>query len=329
MDEHDRRAAGDRRDGADRLRVATWNLYLGADLSMVFGDGRSGDLDTDLGEVVRQLTATSFDHRAPLVAQTLVAQQVDVVGLQEVCTWTYDGVVTADFEALLLAELAALGEAYDVVVRQATFRGAADLPDALGAGRVALTGHDVLMVRRVGPVRVESTHRGTFSRSLHLEVLGGHHQTVTRGWCAAGCRLGEDGPGFTVVTTHTEAHGAQERDRQRDELLAAVDSLTREGTPTVLVGDFNAPPEDIGMPSAWQDAWTAAGHASDDVAGHTSGQAPDLGNTDSLLRQRIDYVFVRGAAVTGCTRVGGDPEDRVGGRWPSDHAGVLAEVRLP
>lgn len=329
MGEHDRRAAADRRGGNARVTVATWNLYLGADLSTVFGNGRTGDLDTDLGEVVRQLTATSFDHRAPLVAQTLVARQVDVVGLQEVCTWTYDGVVTADFEALLVAELAALGEEYDVVVRQATFRGAADLPDALGAGRVALTGHDVLMVRRGGPVRVESSHHGTFSQRLHLEVLGGHHQTVTRGWCAARCRLGEDGPGLTVVTTHTEAHGAQERDRQRDELLAAVDALVRPGTPTVLVGDFNAPPEEVGMPPGWQDAWMAAGHLSDDAAGHTSGQAPDLGNAQSLLRQRIDYVFVRDAAVAACARVGADPEDRVEGRWPSDHAGVVAEVRLP
>ena len=82
------------------------------------------------------------------------------------------------------------------------------------------------------------------------------------------------------------------------------------------------------MPAGWQDAWTAAGHASDDEAGHTSGQAPDLANVDSLLRQRIDYVFVRDAAVTACARVGADPEDRVEGRWPSDHAGVVAEVRL-
>ena len=69
------------------------------------------------------------------------------------CTWAYDGAVTTDFEALLLAELAALGEPYDVVTRQATFRGAADLPAALGGGRVTLTGHDVLLVRRGGPVR--------------------------------------------------------------------------------------------------------------------------------------------------------------------------------
>ena len=313
------------------MRVATWNLYLGADLSAVFGDGRSGDLDTDLGEVVRQLSATPFEQRAPLVAQTLVAQQVDVVGLQEVCTWTYDGVVTADFEALLLAELAALGEEYDVVARQATFRGAADLPDALGAGRVPLTGHDVLMVRRGGPVRVESSHHGTFSQRLHLEVLGGHHQTVTRGWCAARCRVGEDGPGLTVVTTHTEAHGAQERDRQRDELLAAVDALAATGHPDGAGGRLQRP---------------ARGGRDAARAGRTPGQRrgtppttrrgtprarrPTWPTTDSLLRQRIDYVFVRDAAVDG-VRAGGRPTRRTGstGRWPSDHAGVVAEVRLP
>ena len=84
------------------------------------------------------------------------------------------------------------------------------------------------------------------------------------------------------------------------------------------------------MPAGWQDAWTAAGHASDDPAGHTSGQAPDLANAESLLRQRIDYVFVRDAAVDG-VRAGGSRRRRTGstGLWPSDHAGVVAEVRLP
>ncbi|QIK66191.1 hypothetical protein G7072_07385 [Nocardioides sp. HDW12B] len=321
----DRRAAAGGPGAPDRVRVATWNLYLGADLSTLFGPGRSGDFDADLAEVVRQLTTTGFEHRAPLVARTLVEHGADLVGLQEVCTWTHEGAVTTDFEALLLAELAALGEEYDVVTRQASFTGAADLPDALGGGRVTLTGHDVLLVRRDSPVRVESSHLGTFGRALHLEVMGGHRQTVSRGWCAAHCRVGDDGPPFVVVTTHTEAHEDAARDRQRDELLAAVGTLAPAGRPVVLVGDLNATPDQVGMPAAWRDAWVDTGHATDAPAGWTSGQSPDLANAESRLHQRIDYVFTRGARAETCTRVGAEP---VGGRWPSDHAGLVADVRL-
>ncbi len=317
-----RRAAA---EGPVRVRVATWNLYLGADLSILFGDGRRSDLDADLAEVVRQLTTTGFEHRAPLVARTLATHGPDLVGLQEVCTWTLDGAVTTDFEALLLAELDALGAGYDVVARQAGFAGAADLPAALGGGRIALTGHDVLLVRRDSPVRVESRHVGAFGRTLHLEVLGGHRQTVSRGWCAAHCRLGEEGVRFVVVTTHTEAHEITARDRQRDELLTAVGALAPAGRPVVLVGDLNATPDQVGLPAPWRDAWVDAGHARDAPEGWTSDQAADLANAESRLHQRIDYVFTRGARAETCTRVGDEP---VAGRWPSDHAGLVADVIL-
>ncbi len=319
------RRAAEARAGSGRVRVATWNLYLGADLSTLFGSGRTGDFDADLSEVVRQLTATGFEHRAPLVARTLAEHAPDLVGLQEVCTWTHEGAVASDFEALLLAELAALGEEYDVVTRQASFSGAADLPVVLGGGRVTLTGHDVLLARRDSPVRVESSHLGTFGRTLHVDLMGGQRRTVSRGWCAAHCRLGDDGARFVVVTTHTEAHEDSARDRQRDELLVAVDALAPPGRPVVLVGDLNATPDQVGMPTVWRDAWVDTGHATDTPAGWTSGQAADLANAESRLHQRIDYVFTRGARAETCTRVGAE---RVGGRWPSDHAGLVADVRL-
>jgi hypothetical protein len=80
------------------------------------------------------------------------------------------------------------------------------------------------------------------------------------------------------------------------------------------------------MPAPYTDAWTAAGQDPD--GGHTCGQAADLANEASRLRERIDYVFVRDAAVLDCHVVGADPRDRTRPDriWPSDHAGVVARL---
>jgi endonuclease/exonuclease/phosphatase family metal-dependent hydrolase len=93
----------------------------------------------------------------------------------------------------------------------------------------------------------------------------------------------------------------------------------------VVVGDFNATPDKVGMPEEYVDAWTAAGRDGD---GRTCGQKADL-TGESSLDARIDYIWVRGAEVAACWVVGHRPEDRTpSGLWPSDHAAVVAEITL-
>lgn len=309
------------------LRVATYNLYLGADLTLVFDDGPTSSPVTGLAEVMRQLGSAPFERRARLVAQVLAAESPDLVGLQEVCTWRVDDQVATDFEELLLGALDALGEPYEVVARQATFTGEAVLPPDIGRGRVQLEGHDVLLRRVAGPVEILDTRVGTFGEAMTLAVLGGHQQTVTRGWCAVVGRLG-DGPEFGFFTTHTEAYDTISRNRQRDELLAAVEKVAPHPTPVALVGDFNATPGNVGLPAEFVDAWVAAGRDPDSPEALTSGQAPDLRNAESALDTRIDFVFVRDMEVSDCRVVGATQEDRGHGMWPSDHACVVADVRV-
>ena len=113
-----------------------------------------------------------------------------------------------------------------------------------------------------------------------------------------------------MATTHTEAYDEQVRNAQRDELV----TLLGDG-PLVILGDFNAEPDAVGMPDGFLDAWQ-------EVGGETCCQAADLRNEQSQLTQRIDYVWVRGVRVVRCKVVGVEREDL----WPSDHAGVLAEL---
>ena len=117
------------------------------------------------------------------------------------------------------------------------------------------------------------------------------------------------------MNTHTEAYDEPTRNAQRDELVAVVGE---PGFPVVVAGDFNAVPERIGMPAPYVDAWVV-GHG--EGLGMTSGQAAELGNDDSALGVRIDYLWVRDASVEACWVVGDRPEDRTTHRGPGHDCG--------
>jgi len=302
------------------IAVATYNLYLGADLALLFGATDATDLDRRVGLLREQLRATAPADRAAAVARLLARHRPDLVGVQELTGGTLtpdDGpaVVLGDFRADLEAVLEREGCPYDVHAVAPSFGGGMPVPDA---GVLSVEGANAVLVRRGGPVDVEDAEADGFARRLCVPTaVPGLEFPIERGWGAVRCRAGDRT--FAFVNTHLEAYDAATRDAQRDELLARF----ADG-PVVLVGDLNATPDVVGMPADYLDAWTAG-----TGPGHTCGQSPDLANADSLLSERIDYVWVRGARVTGCTVIGADPADRTcGGLWPSDHAGVLATVDL-
>jgi endonuclease/exonuclease/phosphatase family metal-dependent hydrolase len=115
---------------------------------------------------------------------------------------------------------------------------------------------------------------------------------------------------------------------------------------TILAGDLNSDAANPGAPSwtptyntliaaGFTDIWTR-GHGRD--SGYTCCQAPDLRNAASLMDQRIDFVLARdsrsGGDVHGALRmeiVGEEQADRTdaSGLWRSDHAGLIAWLKLP
>ncbi len=306
-----------------RVRVATYNLYLGADLSVLLGDAGGERLEAYRAVVQQQLEVTAFPRRAPAVASILAREEVDLVGLQEVCTWHADGAPLWDFTAELLAALAALGEPYDVVITQPTFHGSGTVERGGRPVEMRLEGHNTILRRRASGVTVTGTEARMFGSALSVRLMGSMEISIDRGWCAARCTLG--GEAFTFADTHTEAYAAEPRDDQRAELVAALAGERR----LVLVGDFNATPERVGMPAELADAWVVAGNPTDGPEAATCCQAGDLTNPESRLTDRIDYVWVRDATVESCVRVGADPADRTDdGLWPSDHAGVVATLRF-
>jgi len=150
---------------------------------------------------------------------------------------------------------------------------------------------------------------------------------------------GPRGP-LDVYCTHLNWKFDQSEIRQEQVRAIArfVATSPDEGMPPILGGDFNAVPdaEEIRMLTgraavpvaglAFQDAWEAAG---DGGPGHTWVNANPWARQDLEPDRRIDYLFVgfprRGGVghVTSC-RLVGQPVEVL---YPSDHLGVLAELR--
>lgn len=145
---------------------------------------------------------------------------------------------------------------------------------------------------------------------------------------------------FTCTHLNWKLHHGATRERQ---VVALADRVLARrpvgGFPPILVGDFNAEPDSneirylaglgaLGGRSVYfHDAWRVAG---DGGPGITWSNRNDEARRELEPDRRIDYVFtgypLRDGTgwLEGCRVVCDRPE---GGVWPSDHFGVLAELR--
>jgi endonuclease/exonuclease/phosphatase family metal-dependent hydrolase len=155
--------------------------------------------------------------------------------------------------------------------------------------------------------------------------------------------------GPVIVVHHGGAYQLPwEHVRERQALATArfVEALLagRDDVPVVLLGDFNAAPDAAsirfltgkqsldGTSVCYQDAWTAA-HPGQ--PGHTFTPGNPLvraGQMPLERGRRIDYILIRSGPhgplldVADCRLIFTEP---VCGIWPSDHFGVLADLRPP
>lgn len=346
--------AGPESRGADRaaapartVDVMTRNLYLGADLTPVITALAGGDqtaIVTTATQTWAAVQATRPEERMAAVADEIVAERPAIVGLQEVTRWTtyatYDPTtgqagspqVRYDFLDLLLEALADRGVTYREV-RGATAENFASPPipiqTATGLGAVALLDRDVILRR--ANVRVRAAHTGQYENVLTFPTPLGQ-LAVKRGWGSADVRTKR--AVFRFVNSHLEAGAAAEPLRvvQVQELLAAQAAIAaRHGAlPTVYVGDYNsaapaAPAYNLLVGSVGIDAWSAANPG---AAGPTC--CFDAALLSGVLTTRIDLVVHDDDVTTNSADViGEEPGDRTpSGRWPSDHAGVVASLTV-
>lgn len=309
---------------------------------------------------------TNFSVRGRLLARELASARPELPGLQEVALWRSGplqltpgqlGVPNAttvdiDFLAILLADLRRQGVTYSVAsaqqgtdVEAPSFLGDPTDGTATDARDVRLTVSDVVLVRAHAGVQVIGRGGGNFEHRISLD-LGGVALNIVRSYAWADVRVGSSR--FRFVTTHLESQSSDLALAQAQELVAA---LATGPARTVLVCDCNSDPfnstiragDHVPHLAAYQlltsvagfaDAWLRAPHHGD---GFTSGLSELVNDpTAAGFRHRIDLVLTRttdGSSVTvRHARVFGDrtrDRDCATGLWPSDHAGVLATLRLP
>lgn len=151
--------------------------------------------------------------------------------------------------------------------------------------------------------------------------------------------------GIDVFCTHlTSLHASG---WLRELQCVEVDRLVREhadadaALPPILAGDFNADPDadEIrflcgltsmeGRSAFFQDAWRVAGGGRDGAPGWTWDNRNPFAVLDFEPDRRIDYVFVGWRRPSGAGRVEACRvvcDRALGGVFPSDHFGLLAEI---
>jgi endonuclease/exonuclease/phosphatase (EEP) superfamily protein YafD len=318
------------------LTVATYNLYLGADLTPLFSASSPQELVQRAGQIYANVVKTDFPSRAQAIAKLLAANPPDVAGLQEVSLWETGPIggplsPSYDFLELLLAALASHGLAYRPVAVNVNLSSDPTPISATTAAR--LTDRDVIIARSDlagSQLKVGRPESRNFAATLVIPgAIPGLSFRVPRGWSAVDVKL--RGKTVRFANTHLEAFSAGVRNQQARELAAA---LAGSASPVVLVGDLNSEPADtagaygslaaVGYVDAWVVVHGPAG-------GFTAGQTELLDNLPSKLDHRIDYVLYqpRGVEAVAAQVLGEELEDRTAAAlWPSDHAGVMAALHL-
>lgn len=130
----------------------------------------------------------------------------------------------------------------------------------------------------------------------------------------------------TFANTHLsyKVDQADLRRRQCEEIVEALPA----GTPTVLLGDFNATwdaPELAPLRARFSDAWAAAG--GDPAAPTWNPDNPLTGNS-TRPASRIDLILTDALAISPTSAAAFCNEADDDGTWPSDHIGVAVTVAV-
>lgn len=332
----------------EALKVLTRNMYMGGDVGLVFG----ADL-TDPASVAAaatavwgQIQATNFPERAEALAAEIEKARPHLVAIQEIPRYvilngTFQPVGLQDHLGMLMAELQDLPYTVAAIQENTT----AIMPVILPTGLHYVQYTDRIAVLVRDDLEVTGVDHGTYSAFYPLaEGLD-----LKRGWIRVSADVG--GAPYHFVNTHLEIQGfAPIQAGQVQELLQSV-TADLDGV-TILMGDLNSdaaagpgatswtPSYETLIAAGFQDAWKLS-HPGRAQIGFTCCQAKELLNGTSELDERIDFVLIRSADNRGSenripgsvhvVRVGEDAADLTDptGFWPSDHAGLLASLKIP
>jgi endonuclease/exonuclease/phosphatase family metal-dependent hydrolase len=331
---------------APNVTVMTHNLYFGSDLGPVVAAVLNPSstplaLFTAVANAFNVAQSTAFSQRARAWADEIVVTHPDLVGLQEAVQWRTGqafagnaGTDAGDFVQLLLSALSARGQHYRVANESTGYDVEAPGLFSTGLMDVRLTQHEAILVRDEPGLTIANPQSGQYAASL---TLSGPFGTFPLPWSWASVDATKSGRTFRFITTHLDPDIGPYQLLQEQELLSGPATTTM---PVVWVGDLNSDaaattitgvvPDTATYTNALAAGFTDTWTATRTDAGFTCCESADLLNASPTLNQRLDYVLTRGA-VTPKTDflVGNSALERfLYGRWPSDHAGVVAVLQI-
>ncbi|CAN5122138.1 hypothetical protein BH18ACT12_BH18ACT12_08640 [soil metagenome] len=317
------------------VRVMTRNLYLGANLDKIVQAKSAPEAFKAVEEGWADVQDNNFPARARAIAREIEAARPDFVGFQEVSlyrtgtpadlTITRATAVALDYVRELNKALAARKLRYRFVgISSAT---EAELPSGNPPTMdVRLNIRDALLVRVDKKIKVKRVRTGLYATTTPLFA---GLVVAKRGWVMADVSI--SGRNFRVIDTQLESFDDTSQVAQGQELAAGPASTS---LPTILLGDMNSRADGTGTPtyanllaSGFRDAWPPG---QPKKSGMTCCHGDDLRELGDPFYRRIDYVLMQnGFRATAAGLIGEEPQDRLSGLWPSDHAGVWARLRLP
>ena len=299
--------------------VMTRNLYLGADLTRIVNAAPGGLPAIAAAAQVSLGIALGPNNflttgRATAIANEINTAKPDLVGLQEVSRFESPAIPGGvfDYRAVLLPQLP------DYTVVRDDSESTFGVP---GVGSLTLSN---IILKRNEPGLTVTNARGA-NYATQATFLG---QAITRNWQAVDAKLGPKD--FVFLNTHLESSNDPVSTAQAKELIAGP---LRSTKPVIAVGDYNSGP--VSVEHGAYDALTAvnSGKMRDaaSAVGLTCCRAELLADNvspASSLTERIDLVLTNPASVKtiSAARTG---VNQVGGVFPSDHAGVVAQLRVP
>ena len=328
-----------------KLVVMTYNVNEGTDFLQVLGATNATQFLLGVGDIVTQVQGTNPPERMGAVAKQILAAGPTLVSLQEVDQWylgTFNpltqtcGTMSLEYDMLaeLMAALAAQGGHYQVVLNVPEIT----LPPTPGLIMpstflcASVTDNNVILARSdLNPLtfQLSNAQSGQFVAAVPFTTPFGT-VPLTRSWVSVDVQF--HASTFRLIGTHLESFVSPIRQAQGAELRTGPANTS---LPVIVAMDSNAQafplPQDPTyvdfIAAGYNDVWSEI-FPSD--PGLTCCQNESDNNAVSELYQRIDLILTFGSIEgQNIALFGADPSTRTpDGLWPSDHAGVAAQVTI-
>jgi endonuclease/exonuclease/phosphatase family metal-dependent hydrolase len=350
------------------VTVMTRNLYLGADLTPAINSTSIQSFIEATGEIFRTVDASNFPVRAKGLAEEILEQEPDLVGLQEAALWrtaepsllaVKSGIPTAttvkyDFLAELLKQLNKKGKTYRAVVvnPEFDFEAPADYNgqphDGPGGGspgllenaeiNARLTMRDVILAQVGAGVHTSNPQSGHYAHLLVEKVAGSAEVAVTRGWASIDATV-RGSRKFHFVDTHLEAFDPASvvpsiRAQQAAELVGPGGPADPANhLPVILLGDLNSDVKTEVQPGDGQAyrVVTGAGfreRSAEKPLGCCINSVDLKGGNVGQMNHKVDHILTDAPKQVKLVSAAVTGREKHRGWWDSDHAGLASTLSI-